>query len=258
MRYWSWLFAAPEARETLLGVYALLAEWHALLDPETEAAVARIKLAWWGEEVGRLARGSPLHPISRYLADLQGTAAIDWSPLAHPIEAATAQVAGAPLERAADLPAHARALFGAPLLFAARLHGARSGAVEASIMALAEAQYVARALAAYGREARAGRILFPVDELLASGIGNDDLMAREPPPRLRGYLRQMREHAAGCFANAAAVLPPPERPPLRHLMVLAALGAKRLNGREQQAFAEFRLADVYNAWTAARRAAAAR
>ena len=235
-----------------------MAEWQALVDPDTEADVARIKLAWWGDEMGRLAQGSPLHPISRYLANLEGTAAFDWSSLLHPVSAAAAQVAGAPLERAAELRAHADALFGAPLLLAARLGGARSSSVEASIAALAEAQYVARALVGYGREARAGRILFPVDELLAAGVDNDDLTAHDPPPRLNAYLKRMREHAARYFASAAAALAPQERPPLRHLLVLATLGAKHLNGRERRAGTDFRLADLYNAWNAARRAAAAR
>jgi phytoene synthase len=258
MRYWSWLFAAPEAREPLLGIYALMAEWQALMDLGTEADVARIKLAWWGEEMDRLAQGSPLHPISRYLANLEGTAAIDWSPLMHPVAAAAAQVAGAPLERAAELQAHADALFGIPLLLAARLGGSGSPTAPACIAALAEAQYLARALSAYGREARAGRILFPVDELLAAGVDNDDLAARDPPPRLNAYLQRMREHADRYFAKAAAALVPRERPPLRHLLVLATLGAKHLNRRERRAGSDFRLADLYNAWTAARRAAAAR
>jgi phytoene synthase len=258
MRYWSWLFAAREAREPLLGIYALMTEWHALLDPATEADVARIKLAWWRDEMSRLAAGSPLHPISRYLAGLAGTAAVDWSPLAHPVAAAAAQVAGAPLERAAELQSHAGALYGAPLLVAALLGGARSPSVEACIAALAEAQYVAQALSSYGRAARAGRMLFPVDELLAAGVDNDDLAARAPPPRLDAYLNRMRDHAARNFANAAAALAPPERPPLRHLVVLATLGAKHLNTRERRAGTDFRLADLYNAWSAARRAAAAR
>jgi 15-cis-phytoene synthase len=235
-----------------------MAEWQALSDPDTEADVARIKLAWWRDEMHRLAAGSPLHPISRYLANLAGAAAIDWSPLLHPVAAAAAHVAGAPLERAAELQSHADALLGAPLLVAARLGGASSPSVPACIAALAEAQYVARALAVYGREARAGRILFPVDELLAAGIENLDLAARDPPPRLAAYLKRMREHAVHHFANAAAALAPQERPPLRHLLVLATLGVKHLNGRERRAGADFRLADLYNAWTAARRAAAAR
>jgi phytoene synthase len=257
-RYWSWLFAAPAVREPLLGIYALMAEWQALTDPDTEAEVARIKLAWWRDEINRLDRGSPLHPITRYLATFESTAAIDWSPLVHPLSAAAQQVAGVPLERAAELHAHAEALFGAPLLVAARFGGARSDSVAACIAALAEAQYVARALSSYGREARAGRILFPVDELLAAGVDNDDLAARDPPPRLNAYLERMRAHAAHYFANAAAALAPQERPPLRHLLVLATLGAKHLNARKRGVGADFRLADLYNAWSAARRAGAGR
>ena len=57
-RYWSWLFAARESREPLLGIYALLAEWRALMDPGTETAVAQLKLAWWQEEMQRLTAGA--------------------------------------------------------------------------------------------------------------------------------------------------------------------------------------------------------
>src|SRR6202047_1287144 len=67
-RYWSWLFAAAEARAPLLGIYALRAEWQALTDPSTESGVAHLKLSWWQEEMQRLAAGSPVHPVSVYLA----------------------------------------------------------------------------------------------------------------------------------------------------------------------------------------------
>jgi len=258
-RYWSWLFAAREARKPLLGIYALMAEWRALMDPGTEAGVAQIKLAWWREEMERMAAGSPLHPISRYLADFPCAAATDFAPLTRSVEAAAEHVAGAPLERAVELESHADALFGAPLLVAALLGGVRGdrNGVHACVAALAAAEYVARAIADYGREARAGRILFAVDELLAAGIENDDFVAGEPPPRLRTYLNQLRQRAAGYYSTAAAALAPGERPQLRHLLVLAALGAKHLDRRKPRSDADFGLADLYNAWNTARRAAAA-
>ena len=140
----------------------------------------------------------------------------------------------------------------------ARIGAADSSSVQTCIAALAEAQYLARALAAYGREARAGRIVFPIDGLLAAGVDNDDLAASVPPPRLHAYLQRMRGQAARCFAHAGAALAPRERPPLRHLLVLATLGAKHLNGTGRRAGSDFRPADLYNAWTTARRAAAAR
>src|SRR6202044_632097 len=68
VRYWSWLFAAAESRAPLLGIYALRAEWQALMDPATEPNVAHLKLAWWQEEMQRLPPGAAAHPTNRYLA----------------------------------------------------------------------------------------------------------------------------------------------------------------------------------------------
>jgi phytoene synthase len=259
-RYWSWLFAAPEAREPLLGIYALMAEWRALMDPGTEVSVAQIKLVWWREEMDRMAAGSPRHPITCHLSDMPCAAGVDFSPLSRSIEAAAAQVAGVPLERGIELESHADALFGSPLVVAALLGGARAdpSALRACVAALAAAQYLARAIADYGAEARAGRIPFAVDDLLAAEIENDDLVAADPPARLRTYLNHLRQRAAAYFSNAAAALAPDERRQLRHLLVLATLGAKHLNDGGRRAGADFRLADLYNAWSAARRAAAAR
>jgi 15-cis-phytoene synthase len=254
-RYWSWLFAARPARGPLLGMYALVAEWRALTDPAIELGVAQMKLAWWREELMRLSHGAPLHPITRYVAALPGGAAADFTPLERCIEAAAAQVAGVPIERAAELAAHADALYGAPLLIAGLLSAAPTDrvALDSCLAALSVGEYLAKAILHYGREARAGRMVFAIDDLLAAGIDNDDLIADEPSPRLQTYLDSLRAQAAGHFAGAAQALAPADRPPLRHLSVLAALGGRHLARRVG---ADFRLADLYNAWTAARRAAA--
>jgi phytoene synthase len=257
-RHWSWLFAAQGSREPLLGIYALLAEWRALMDPSTEAAVAHLKLAWWLEEMQRLAAGSPVHPISRYLGALPRAAAADFAPLQRAVEAAALQIAGAPLEHGEELSAHSEALRGGPLMVAARLagepHEAAAG-LRGCIAALASAEYLAGAIADYRREARAGRVVFPVDELLESGIENADLAAAIAPDHLQSYLDGVRRRAAECFAAAADALPRETRAPLRHLLVLAALGAKHLNSRRAPADANFRLQDLYLAWSTARGAA---
>ncbi len=92
--YWSWRFAAADARDPLLGVFALGAEWRALADPATEAAAARLQLAWWSEEMHRLSARAPVHPISRYLARLPRADTVDFSPLVRTVAAAAAESAG--------------------------------------------------------------------------------------------------------------------------------------------------------------------
>jgi phytoene synthase len=233
-----------------------MAEWRALTDPAAEASAARLKIAWWREEIERLAGGAPLHPISRYLAALPRAGRVDFAPLGTALEAAARQIAGAPLEHGSELFAHSAALRAVPLGVAARLARELSPgcAVDGAAGALAAADYLADALADYRREAHFGRVIFPVDELLAAGVEDGDLTAGEPPAHLQAYLEGLRRRAAELYAAASESLPRTERPPLRHLLVLAALGAKRLRERALRA-GGFRFSDPYLAWWTARRAA---
>ena len=253
-RHWSWLFAATETRAPLLGIYALLAEWQALRDPATEPGVAHLKLAWWSEEIQRLKRGAAVHPISIYLAALPRAAVVDFEPLLAAVAAAASQIGGAPLEHGADLEPQCRALYGGPLTLASRLAVDVPDAegLGKCTQALAAGEYLANAVQDYRREWGTGRISFAIDELLAAGIDNDDLAAISPPPRLQGYLDGVRERASSYFETALLALPPAQRGPQRHLLVLAALGRKHLDSRSPPG--ERRFKDMLLAWTTARRA----
>jgi phytoene synthase len=254
-RYWSWLFAAAESRAPLLGIYALGAEWQALMDPATEISVAHLKLAWWQEEMRRLAQGSAVHPISVYLAALPRAAQVDFTPLSVAVTAAAAQVSGAPLERGSDLEPQSRALWGDPMALASQL--ADDVRDEAGLRnctsALAAADYLSKAIRDYRREARVGRVPFAIDELMAAGVDNDDLATDPPPPQLQRYLDGLRRRAAQYFETAAEMLPRAQRDRHRHLLVLAALGRAHLNSLVP-APERRQLKNMLLAWTTARHA----
>jgi phytoene synthase len=258
VRYWSWLFAAPARREPLLGMYALMAEWRALLDPATEPSVAQVKLGWWHDELTRLGAGEPLHPVTRYLAALRSEPAVDWRPLDTMLAASAAQLAGVPLERGAELAAHADALYGAPLRMAARIGGdERPEALQTCTAALARGEYLSRALADYPRDIRSGRMPFPIEDLLSAQIVDEDFAAPLAPPRLAEYLAALRLEAADCFTAADAALAATATADRRHLAVLCTLGARHLAKRTSSLATDIRVGDVYKAWQAARRAARA-
>jgi phytoene synthase len=252
-RFWSWQFAHPKMRAPLLGIYALLAEWSALMDPATEHSVACLKLAWWREEVHRLAAGKPVHPIGLYLVSLPGAADVDFASLNVSIDAAVVEASGAPLERSRDLEPHAHALRAQPLAVAARLAGEDASALAGCTQSLAVAEYLSRSIAGYRREASFGRVSFAVEELAANGIDNADLTAVPPPVHLDHYLRQLRERALRTFDEASRALPPSLRASQRHLLVLAALGRHRVPQdivvRQPRG-----LQDMLLAWKTARRA----
>ena len=255
VRYWSWLFASAAARAPLLGVYALLAEWSALTDPATEPSAARIKLAWWQDEIRRLIARAPIHPICLYLASLPGAGDADFTPLGESLNAALVESSGVPLERGAELEPHACALRAAPLALASRLAFGTLDEIGLGncLRALAVADHLARALRDYRREARLGRVAFAVEELLAAGIDNADLCAEPPPAKLELYLAQLRAHATRSYQSAAMALPAACRSQQRHLLILAALGQKHLQ-RRTSTLESPRVQDMLLAWSTARRA----
>ena len=74
--------------------------------------------------------------------------------------------------------------------------------------ALAAAEYLSRAIRDYRREARAGRVPFAVDELLAAGVDNADLLRRSAAGPARDYLRaDCAARTADYFDAAAQALP---------------------------------------------------
>ncbi len=242
-------------RAPLLGIFALSAEWQALLDPSTERNVAQLKLAWWHDEMLRLTQGAAVHPISLYLASQPGAAAAHFKLLTAAVEAAMLEISGAPLERAAQLEDHSSALIGGPLRVASLIAGEQADgpALEQSTRALGQAQYLARALRTYRREAKSGRIPFAVDELLQAGVENADLLAPQPAPRLQTYLQDLRRRAETHYAGVLSGTPRAARPLLRHLLVLAALGLKHLpDTAGDSAFTP--LKDMLLAWRTARKA----
>jgi phytoene/squalene synthetase len=253
VRYCSWLFAASAVRAPLLGVYAVLAEWNALLDPATDASASRIKLAWWQEEIQRFLAGTPIHPICRYLASLPRAGEVDFAALVQAVDASMAELSGVPLERSAELEPHAWALRAAPLLLVSQLasDGIDVVGLDKSLRALAAADYLARITRDYRRQARAGRVPFAVEELLAAGIDNADLCADQPPAKLEDYLGQLRARSADYYDHAAQALPAGWRAQQRHLLVLAALGRKHLLTANLESAP---VQDMLLAWSTARRA----
>jgi phytoene synthase len=239
----------------LLGIYALLAEWNALMEPATDRSAARIKLGWWQEEMRRLSAGAPVHPISAYLESLPRSSAVEFAPLVDAIDAAAAETNGAPLELGADLEPHVGALRAAPLALASQIAGGDldEASLKRCTQALAVADYLARSTAHYRREVRFGHVPFAVDELLDAGIENADLSADVAPARLESYLEQLRQRAARSYDIAAHALPPARRAQQRHLLVLAALGLDHLQKRTP--LVESRgLGNMLLAWRTARRA----
>lgn len=68
--YYGSLFYKPETRNNLYCLYAFLTEVEDIIVECSDPGVARIKLAWWEEELGRAASAEARHPVGQALSRL--------------------------------------------------------------------------------------------------------------------------------------------------------------------------------------------
>ena len=153
----------------------------------------------------RLTAGAPVHPISRYLAALPRAGAADFAPLDRSHAMPRLRSSAARRWNAARISRRMRSALCAAvrLALASRLAGevCRSKRPWTLSRGHWRRPIIWRArLRDYRREARAGRVPFAVDELLAAGVGQRRSRRRPSrPPHLRSIWRRCAAAPRGYF-----------------------------------------------------------
>jgi 15-cis-phytoene synthase len=264
-RYFAALYAPPPAHELLQALAAIELEINASLRAGLEHHVAHLRLAWWREEAERCARREPTHPLTRALfAALARHGGADGArvDLAGLVEVAAWDLAAATFETRTELSAYCErwARSGTQLLTCHAPLALDAPERAAFGLDLGTVLRELQMLDELARDAVSGRLRIPLDELERAGI-DPQLLARPPWPEplcilVRSRSQVLRAELAACIAR----LPRAAQPPLRGLMVWAAL-AHRQSRRTERALPRpaspgrvRRLADAWLAWRAARRA----
>lgn len=211
--FYAVLFAPRDQRARVRATAALFVELEAIVTRFNDMHVARTKLAWWRDELERLANGSPAHPATRLLAAQAG-------PDAAP--ALIDLVTGMELILLEGPPTD---------LATARMRGERGGARLAAVLALQAGAD------APGEEATAE---LGIAIGLARVLSTNSLDAAERP-----VVALETERLLGANAAAARAAPAP-------LRVLAALAWRRANGGEFAHGRARPRARALAAWRAAR------
>jgi 15-cis-phytoene synthase len=261
-RYLAWLYSPPAQQPVLGALCEIEAEVVASLRPGIDHHVAHARLQWWREEFERAAQGRPVHPLTRALvkAYAGARAANEPSPLAGIsgfVDTAVWDLAGATFETRKELTAYCERWAAAMFEPAASLAGISSAA---PWRALGAAVREIELLANLAREAHAGRLRVPLDELAGTGVDVTALAKTPWPAPLVTLLRERHEALRATIADGVRDIGRGERADFRGLLVWAALGW-RLSRRAQRALPNVirpgryhALADGWQAWRAARRA----
>lgn len=124
-------------------------------------------------------------------------------------------------------------------LVSIRLFGCTQPAAEAYAVALGRALQLTNILRDVGEDLTNGRLYLPLDALARHGLAETDLPSPASDPRFQALASEMADLAQGFFDEAAAVLPPADRPALRPARIMAEIYQTLLHNMRADGFRVF-------------------
>ncbi len=249
-------FLPGSDRESLQRLHALVGEIRHGVFSVSDESLARVKLAWWRDELSRLLDGQGQHPASQALISAQPEAPsrLDGGELGEILEGLLMRLEGRGYNDADELLLHAWRDQGALAVCSARLAGAVHDDTLAAARDLGLAHALAGTVSDFENERRQGRIWIPLDWQREAETSPESILRSAPDTAtMERLLTPVLAMAEERFAAAAK--PCPQRASLRGPALLAALAmqdARRCQGKRWQARRRSGLATLFRAWRAAR------
>lgn len=257
MRWYSWLFAPPDARPLVAAIFALETELQSIADARVDHAVAHLKLQWWREEFLRLEQGQARHPLTQAAQAAAPDAGTAWRPVQDLLSGLELDLACATYETEAELERYL-ALADALHRAMAAAQGTTDARHDRFASAVGQAVRGIEMIRDLRQDSVNGRIYLPLEWLDAEGVEHRELRAESPSPGIRRCLARLATRSREQYRMAASAWNETDARELRGHWVLLALHIKLLNLIEHAQFEVGRrrlaLGPVQGLWTAWRAA----
>lgn len=234
---------APAAVQPLLtALFALRRELEETVKETSDPTIGRTKHAWWQSELGRLAEGTPTHPVTQALQAHAGDARhAVFDEAGRGLLATVVDGFGMDLDQARylDWPGLRRYLDQTGGAFATALARVTARAPQqaaAWAAPLGAALQLAERVQNIGDDARHGRIYIPIDELQRFNVTAADIVNRKYGDAFAELMRFQTTRARQALDAALAALPPAERATQRVLRAEAALAYALFDEIEREDF----------------------
>ena len=244
--FYSFRFLPPERRRAITALYAFCREVDDVVDEVADPGVARLKLAWWRNEIGAVFAGQPRHPVAQALQP--GVAAF-----ALPQEHFQAVIDGMNMDldqsRYLDFVAlerYCHQVAGVVGLLSAEIFGYADPATRGYARDLGIAFQLTNIIRDVGEDARRGRIYLPQDELAQFGVPAADLLQRRIGTEFTRLMAHQVARARSWYDKALAALPRRDRHAQRPGLIMAAIYRRLLDEIERD---QFRVLDRRTALT---------
>jgi phytoene synthase len=221
--YYSFLFLPQDRRRAITALYAFCREVDDVVDECSDAAVARMKLAWWRHELAAVYHGTPQHPVARALADVAPGFHLAEAQLNEIIQGMEMDLDNSRYPSFDALKLYCHRVAGVVGLLSAEIFGYRDRRTLDYAADLGLAFQLTNIIRDVGEDARRGRIYLPLDEIRRFGASVEDIVQGRETANFHQLMAFQIERALAYYREAFAKLPEPDRRAQRAGIVMAAI-----------------------------------
>ena len=221
--YYSFLFLPAERRRAITALYAFCREVDDTVDEATDDSIARIKLAWWRNEVSSTYKGTPSHPVMKALQPHLAIYELQQEHLQAIIDGMEMDL---DQSRYLDYTAmqrycwHVASVVG---ILSASIFGQTNPQTLKYAEKLGLAFQLTNIIRDVGEDARKGRIYLPVNELQQFGVTAADLLNARHSDKFEQLMAFQVARAQAVYDEAFALLPKEDRRAQRPGLMMAAI-----------------------------------
>jgi len=221
--YYSFLFLPQEQRRAITALYAFCREVDDVVDECSDVGVARVKLAWWRNEVDALYQGRPQHPVAMALAEVTRRFNVPQRHLQEIIDGMEMDLDHNGYPDFAALRLYCHRVAGVVGLLSAEIFGYQDPRTLDYAADLGLAFQLTNIIRDVGEDARRNRIYLPLDELREHRVSASEIAAARESDDFRGLMEFQIDRALGFYERAIAALPSVDRRSQRAGLVMAAI-----------------------------------
>lgn len=234
--YHSFRFLPPERRRALTALYAFCREVDDVVDEVSDPGVARLKLAWWRNEIAAVFGGRPQHPVALALVPMVSAFNLREEHLQAVIDGMTMDLDQNRYLDFVTLERYCHRVAGVVGLMSAEIFGYADPATRNYARDLGVAFQLTNIIRDVGEDAARGRIYLPQDELERHGVSAADLFARRLTPAFSALMAAQVARARAFYARALNALPEGDRRAQRPGLIMAAIYQALLRRIEREGY----------------------
>lgn len=209
--YYSFLFLPAERRRAIMALYAFCREVDDVVDECHDPAIAATKLVWWRQEVGRIAEGTPTHPVGLALQAAGKQFNLPAEQLLEIIDGMEMDLQQSRYLDFKGLSLYCYRVASVVGLLAAEIFGYQDRKTLKYAHDLGMAFQLTNIIRDIGEDARRGRIYLPVDELKQFNVPAADILNSKYSDNFSALMRFQIERAERYYTQAVEQLPEIDR-----------------------------------------------